>query len=397
LSILFKINNFFLYLLIVTVVFEQWDPFGFSGSQSITYFTSIIYILSSIPLLRYSLNFQRLNRYIFPLVIFIIIGIISTALNSVYAETLLDLLKTRYFQLIILAILVSNHILRSTDILWNTLYSYLAAVFLLYLMTLLGYGVSFEQGRLLIFGENPNLIGTKGLMAFMIALGIYYKGGLSISKIILIGLSVISSISLIVLSGSRGALLFLLVGITILTLFSSINIGKKITLIIIGAVFSVLVIQYIFTTNEDFKERIFNSLEKGETGRSSLWAAAFDIFQDNLVLGVGITPSATFAEMYKYQGTRHYPHNIFLWVLMSTGIVGFMFFGQFLFRLARDLHKSYSKSRNILFLILFILNIFLLSKSGGAIRSMFGWLFWAILIGSTTINDKSDKTNDNPD
>ena len=374
------------------MVFEQWDPFGFSGSQSITYFTSILYILSSLPLLRYSKDFPRLIRYIFPLGIFVIVGIISTAFNSVYADTVLDLLKTRFFQLIILAILVANHILRSNSILWNTLYSYLTAVFLLYLMTLLGYGISFEQERLLIFGENPNMVGTKGLMAFMITLGILYKGGLSIFRIILIGLSFVSSISLIVLSGSRGALLFLLVGIAILTLFSNIRTGKKIFLIIAGFVFSIFLVQYIFATNEVFKERIFNTIERGETGRNDLWVAAFDIFLDNIVLGVGITPAASLGEMFRYQGTMHYPHNIFLWVLMSTGIVGFLFFIQFLLRLAKDLYKSYSNSRNVLFIILFILNIFLLSKSGGAIRSMFGWLFFAILIGSTGLNDKVVKS-----
>ena len=394
---LFKIiNNFSLYILVFTVVFENWDPFGFGGTQSITYLTTIIYVFSWIPLLKYNLRIKSLQKFFIPLLLFIFVGIISTALNSVYATNLEDLLKTRFYQLIILALLVSNHIFIEKDIIWKVLTVYVCSVFFMYILALMGIGVTYELGRINIFGENPNGIGTKAVVAFMIVLGYLFNSKQTILTLILSILGLIGFLSLIILTASRGALLSLFVGTLIMTLLINIRPIKKVVLISVGIAFILLFYQYVLDTNEVFRRRITNAVESGDIGRNELWSTALLVIEDNLFIGVGIPTSAFLTEMYKYGGGFMDAHNIFLYVLMTTGVTGFFFFMLFLFRLSRDLIKSCMISKNAMFLTIFLIIILFWSKAGAAIGSIYSWFFIAILIGSTLIDIDYNKITKKP-
>ena len=175
----------------------------------------------------------------------------------------------------------------------------------------------------------------------------------------------------------------------VLVLYMKISIWKKLLSLLAGIAFSVLFFNYIMQSNEAFKNRIVRTIETGDTGRNELWAASFEIIADNPLLGVG--HAGALPVMYKYSGRHMDPHNTFLYVLMITGIIGFIFFMTFIFRLGKNLYKKFKVSGHVLFLVIFIVILFNMSKAGGGIGSIFFWFFFSILIGATFMLEENQQ------
>lgn len=390
-KLLQQLNNFALYLLVFTIVYENWDAFGTKGAYSITYFATILYIVSWVPLFRYNLSAGLLKRFGIPLFLFICVGIVSTGWTSSYATDLPDLLKTRWYQVVVLALLVSNHIYTDKKMIWTVYTIYAVSVFFMSILAMAGIGTTYFQGRILIFGENPNGMGTKAVVAFIIVLYYLIRVKSTILKKAMAILALVGFLSLVILTASRGALLSLFMGTFILIILNKMKPIKKITMVSLGLIFIIFFFQYVLESDKAFGQRIMNSVEKGDTGRTGLWESATNIIADNLFIGVGVPKEAFLGEMYKYSGAYMDAHNIFLYVLITTGITGFVFFIWFVMRLLRDLIKSFYITGNNLFAVIFLLVVLFWSKTGGAIASIYAWFFLATLMG-ITYRDLNDTT-----
>ncbi len=384
-----KINKYCFFLLVFSVTFENWDPFNLSGIVSVTYMASILYILSWLPLLKSQFRLSSFKQYLIPLTLFTIIGIFSTALNSGYAESYQDSYDLRVITLIILMFLIVNHFYNDKSLVYEALNIYVISIILLYILALSGVGTEFKNGRLLLFGENPNSIGVKAVVAFLVVVSRLINDKLSLKKILLNGLYIFSTLNLIILTGSRGALLSVFLGLAILILFMKITIWKKILLTIGGIGFSILFLGIVMKTNPAFERRIMNTIETGDTGRNDLWESSLIIIEDNLFLGVGL--AGALPEMMKYTGRLIDPHNVFLYVLMTTGLFGFLFYLIFILKLWKNLHQSFKRNGRVVFLVMLAVVLFNMGKTGGAIGKIFFWFFFAILIGSTF--DKNEVKN----
>ncbi|WP_209399697.1 O-antigen ligase [Pseudozobellia sp. WGM2] len=350
---------------------------------------SILYILSWLPLLKSQFRLSSFKQYLIPLTLFTIIGIFSTALNSGYAESYQDSYDLRVITLIILMFLIVNHFYNDKSLVYEALNIYVISIILLYILALSGVGTEFKNGRLLLFGENPNSIGVKAVVAFLVVVSRLINDKLSLKKILLNGLYIFSTLNLIILTGSRGALLSVFLGLAILILFMKITIWKKILLTIGGIGFSILFLGIVMKTNPAFERRIMNTIETGDTGRNDLWESSLIIIEDNLFLGVGL--AGALPEMMKYTGRLIDPHNVFLYVLMTTGLFGFLFYLIFILKLWKNLHQSFKRNGRVVFLVMLAVVLFNMGKTGGAIGKIFFWFFFAILIGSTF--DKNEVKN----
>ncbi|MGN6602369.1 MAG: O-antigen ligase family protein, partial [Ginsengibacter sp.] len=130
--------------------------------------------------------------------------------------------------------------------------------------------------------------------------------------------NIILSFIMFFLGATRGSLVVLLLSLPFLFYFSSYRNKKKLFLLLI--IIIPFVIYGATVTKSAIFSRTENSLQTGDaSGRQPLWTAAFREFKNNPFVGGRIEVSGI------------YPHNIFLEVLMSTGILGFILFGTVLY------------------------------------------------------------------
>lgn len=379
-----NINNFALILFVFGVNFEYWDPFGLKGVFSIAKITAIIYIASWLPFLK-EIRLKPLAPFLVPLVIYLLVEFFSSAVNNIHVTKLIGTFNFTMIKLLVILVLIVNHIIKKPYILKWILITFVGNVFLLSVLSIFGVGFeanNFEEGedRLLMFGENPNMVGMKASFA-IIMLFYFIVDSKKIPHKIILCAFFIPIISLLVSTASRGALLTVFLGIAVMVMFQKTSIVKKVVISLIGIIFSVGLFKYIMSNNENFATRMTLFIEEGETGRNEIWNSTYNIILDNLIIGVG-RPGAL-PVMQQYLGAAKDTHNVFLYVLMTTGIIGFIFFMTFIIRLAIRLYIHFKLTNNVIYIVLFMILLFNMLKAGGFINKTFLWFFFAMLIGST--------------
>ncbi|MFS4455776.1 O-antigen ligase family protein [Maribacter sp. 2304DJ31-5] len=374
------INDYCLILLVFSITFESWDPFQLVGTVSITYITTILYLASWVPLIGRNFHFAPLKKFVIPLLLFICVVLICSALNSEYVTEIKYAFGYRTLLLIVFMTFIAAHLYCKPKILPLALNSYIASMLLVFLLVSLGNGVTYEHGRLRLFGENPNIMGAKAALAFLIAISRLINK-FSIKRLLVISAICIPFVSIVATSGSRGAFVSMFLGLAVLLWFRKTSVLKKSALIIFGVLGSGMLITYLLESNPIMAERLLATVEKGDTGRNVLWEGAFNAIKDNVIIGVGF--EGVIPTMYKYSGIYLVPHNIFLYVFIAAGLPGIILFMTFLVRLTKLLLVHFKRSGDSLNLVLFVIVIFNMSKQGGSIGKILFWFFFAVLIGST--------------
>ncbi|WP_421802932.1 O-antigen ligase family protein [Flagellimonas sp.] len=342
--------------------------------------TTILYIGTWVPLIGRNFHFAPFKKFVIPLLLLLVVGFICSAINSEYVTEIKFAFAYRTLLLIVLMTFIAAHLYCKPKILPVVLNSYVASMLLVFLLVTIGEGVTIVNNRILLFGENPNIMGAKASLAFLIAISRLINN-FSIKRLLLIGAVCIPLTTLVATSGSRGAFISMFLGLAVLLWYRKMGVLKKSALIIFAALASVMLIAYLLETNPIMAERFLETVEKGETGRNVLWDAAFDIISDNIIVGVGF--QGVIPMMYKYSGIYLVPHNIFLYVFIAAGLPGIILFITFLVRLFKLLMVHFKKSGDSLNLVLFVIVVFNMSKQGGSIGKTLFWFFFAVLIGST--------------
>lgn len=374
------INDYCLYLLVFSITFESWDPFKVVGAYSVTYLATIFYLATWVPLIAKNFHFLPLKKFVLPLLLLIMVGFTCSAINSEYVTEMKFAYNYRTLLLIVLMTFIAAHLFVKPKTLPMVLNSYIASMLLVFLLVSLGIGVTYENGRLLLFEENPNVMGAKAALAFLITISKLINN-FSIKRFIIIIAICIPFISLIALSGSRGAFVSMFLGLAVLLFFRKTGVLNKWALIIFGVLASAMLITYLLETNPVIAERLSNTVATGDIGRNALWDAAFNIIKDHSIIGAGF--EGVKPRMYAYSGAYMKPHNIFLYVYIASGLPGIILFIIFLTRLTKLLFRHYKKYGDSLNLVLFVIVIFNMSKQGGSIEKTLFWLIFAVLLGST--------------
>ena len=203
-------------------------------------------------------------------------------------------------------------------------------------------------------------------------------------------LLIITAIIYIYLSlGKRGPILWTLINIFICYyVIKKKHVGIFISIFILSFVFyqsKDIIFEKIAETNPKTANRIKKSIEEGDTDgrfdldnpKGSTYLIGLSNFIENPVTGSYFRLKTNYSQ---FKG--HYPHNIFIEILMTLGIFGFAFFMYLLIMAYQNCCKLFRGNRtstNMMFMILFLSSFLMMQTSRSLLLRVDFWLPFYIL------------------
>jgi len=395
-----KISKVLLFLFSITLALGTWNPLvpfqyemegqnGYDLSQIV----SVLFIASL--LFSPNVHLNKKNKVLIISGLFFLSVLLSTIINGASLMTA----STMVFFVKFVLVLLFCHLLSQLFTLSPRLI-YLSAFIFSITCVILSFGYSYgfldqfllvSKGRVFFWGENPNSTSARYGLAFLFILHFIIRNPLGFPKWRhLLWFALPAIMNLIMATGSRGSFLILLVSVLIYLAYVPFRSkGYKLLLAFIFPVALYFFIDYIARTNQEYSlfERLSESVEEGEdAGREKLNEEAIQIFLDNPLYGIGVQNFQD--EMILRFNENRTVHNLYLYVLAISGIIGFTCFMWFLYYLVKS---SYAIRRFSSFPLTLFLYIFLLAyKTGGILTYMLMWYVFSIIIALSFIY-KSDR------
>ncbi len=218
------------------------------------------------------------------------------------------------------------NLFRYPEICRNSLLLFVAACAILSVLQVFGVGtVQVAQGRSSLFGDNANTVGTTLSLGLIALVGLTY-GRIKVERrITLFAWTVFPIIgTAMVMTGSRGALIALVLGIALLvirdgTWRTKLKIGSIAVLAIGFLVFAAL-------SDDAMRTRLERSFYQGDTaGRDKIHGHAWVMIFEKPMLGWG--PVYNVVELGSRLGRSvRDPHSLYLSVLTEAGVLGSVLF-----------------------------------------------------------------------
>lgn len=375
----YRLKIFVLHLFMFSIFFENWKPFNVSFT--ILKIIGILYLLLSLFDLK-NFSLKQSKSIILPLIVLWLWLIFRAMYNTSEINTV-DVFHFTFLQNIILFWLFVNDIINKPSIVKSLIFSYILGVGLLGVLILLGVGVDtnpfYFSNRITFFGANSNSIGNWSVIGIIFILGIFVtKIHFSIlTKFLMLSLIPLL-ISVILSSGSRGALLSLAIGV--LVLFSGFR--SKIYLKILYFFIGFISLNYsidLIENSEVMSKRFALFLESGDDVRLSIWKDALQIIYDNPIFGIGYTGYEN--EMNLRYGYFLDTHNIFLYFLVSGGLIALFIYLFILKNIFIKILSNNFRNTILLPLSLFVAYLSIVFKSGGIINDKSTWLLLGLIYG----------------
>lgn len=175
------------------------------------------------------------------------------------------------------------------------------------------------------------------LLIHIILSTIYYSQANTYKYLILF--SMVLSAFFLVLTMSR-SVIFSLIIITILYQIRILKTKKGVFILIVSIALVVFATYYLYEYIELIRVR---TEQAGTSGRTEIWADAFEKFRGNYLLGLG---NYTFSS---YGGVQLSAHNFYIQKLVSDGLISFIFLFLFLIHALFNVIKVYFSNRISLF------------------------------------------------
>lgn len=246
---------------------------------------------------------------------------------------------------------------------------------------LLDGGYHFSNGRLWIFGINPNTFSF--MMGFAVLIFLYQIPNIIETKYKLLNsFFIILLLFLILLTGSRGTLIFIIISLMIM---HSKYLFKKFYIFLFIGTLCIFTITF-WVSNYTEEIAIFErfSTMQGTDSREDLIEKTYHIFEESPIIGIG-------AMGYKDEMMRRYKeerdaHNIIFACLAMSGIIGTTFLFLFLYKLFRSsTSKSYNKDIS---LSIFIYMLLISMKTGNVLTYSLMWYIFAIAFSYNILGRK---------
>ena len=157
----------------------------------------------------------------------------------------------------------------------------------------------------------------------------------------------------------------------------------------------VLILVLLFNIQNLFTPFLENVIHKGANlnSRTIIWNNALDIIKTNPLLGMGKLSNTQINDYYLY-GASH-THNIFLELLMTTGIIGSIIFLSYMNKSVSKVYKKEKTDKDISILILGLISYIILSTMDYYIFSQYQYCILGILYATSLqtkgINDGNTK------
>lgn len=291
-----------------------------------------------------------------------------------------------------------HYLLRKSDYFINYLVFFLIIIFLLLII---------DSFIVIIFGKNllnnqydghrlTSLFGDEKKMGYFLYIfgtlffSIIFKFN-NLNKIIILSLTILSCILilLIILSGERNTLLKLVIMLLLCLFFLNLNIKRKIlifsTFILVGitTVFmnSNIYYRYISYTYDEMNLPSENFVIINEKYHN-IYHKSYIIFKDNFLIGIGPKmfrkecKEYYFLDNNKGDGCSTHPHNLYVQLLVETGIIGtipiiFIFF-YIMYLQFKNYKSNYFKNdynSSTIISCLFLSNLFPLATYGNFLNN----------------------------
>lgn len=201
------------------------------------------------------------------------------------------------------------------------------------MLSMIGYSELFKGFRL----GDDNLFNPVGIAFNFLSIGLFSfylvtRRDINIFYKILGFICFLSSLVVIIMTGSRGSIFLFLVMFLFLT--SKFITNKLLIFIVMLILFLVVGISFSLLDSTMLDARFADPLNSGSAlERKTQYSQAFTIFYDNPLLGGGF---AVFSNTY-----GSYPHNLFLELIANFGVLGILFFFQLLLFCLYSLYRSY--------------------------------------------------------
>lgn len=187
-----------------------------------------------------------------------------------------------------------------------------AVIILSCMFFLLGFTDSVvDSGKVSTVGTSNTIWFGRSIALSMLIVLITYNHGYKLVTILMLGVGGY----MLLLSGSRGALLGFLAGV--LYYYVKPRTKKKVAICVLVIVFFPLLVFTDVVSNVLFVNGDLT------TGRVSLYLESFELIKDNFFLGIGY---GNYGVVTTGNDIGHYPHNIFLEVFVEAGFLSFLFF-----------------------------------------------------------------------
>jgi len=347
-----------IYILIILFPLLELGKVNLGGSISVSINDSIaglIFILFIFLVIVKKIKIKA--KYLFPIIIFFSIAFLSLVINLLnysYSQIFISsLYLSRWVSYASLYIIVSN---LSTDskkkiqkLLFYSGISILLIGFLQYffykdLVNL--YYLQWDKHLYRLFGTffDPNFAG-----AFLVLFTIYVFGFIiserNKNKRMIFGVIALLSILAVVLTYSRSAILMLL--ISIITFLILIKKGRYILVFILFLLLVLISSPKVFQTEGTNFLRVYSSMERVKSAK-----IAMDIFSKNSIIGVGFNTYRFAQNKYGYLTDEKWEithsgagtDNSFLFLLATTGVIGFFVFINLLRKIFQHVFTNIKKA-----------------------------------------------------
>ena len=251
------------------------------------------------------------------------------------------------------------------------------SVLILSLLGIFGVGATARDGRLFLFGMNPNIVAFLAVVAF----GFSFLSTLTRQNIwsrIITYLKLLSYLVVVFLTGSRGAILSLGLLIFMSLFLKEKSIIRRLWYVLFSCLL-LLGLYLLVINNSLLNHRFFGSDEVSDAGRVELWKTVWTIYEKSPLIGVGVFEYQSQIEALNNDRIIN-THNEFLSFLVYSGIIGLSLFLLFLYRLYKIGISNYRLTGNAEFLLIVVLIVFNIFKAGGALLSPILWALFAYII-----------------
>lgn len=381
-----RLKLWLLFIYFFSQPFLYWDPLGVRSSFSVPAFAFLLYLVIMILKPLENLNFKSFvlpgGALFFLWLLFEFHNIFET--GGFHSDIGLDV---SFLQTILMIWLVQSHLYKDDSALLFVGKAVAASCILTVVIISLGIGLMSQSGdeyygrRLYFFGMNPNQLGN------IAALGLIFsslfvletlKESNWLQKALLI-ITVGCCLYILTFAASRGAILAFALPVLLAFALSNLKFYKRAVIIIVAilgiSIFILFVADISFLVERFTNDSSVNSLG-GRTGR---WKAAFDIFFNWPLFGVGESGYKILTvSKYGFSGS---PHNSYLQVMAYGGIVGLLLFLIPILYAARISIAAYRKTKKTSAMALLLFFVLIMSKDGGALNSAFNWSILALSMG----------------
>jgi O-antigen ligase len=375
-----KIRGFLLYIFIFSLSIENWSPWGnktdlFRPSLIIVFF----YVILSCFNFNVNFNTQNIKKIFHPSILLWFWLFMGSFFSFLLYENINFHFNYTLFSCIILFLLIFNDLSRFPRMYINFLIVILFNGIFLSLLFYFNIGIEIGyMGRMTLLGNNPNILSFNSVISIVIIFYFVFENPQALNKyrfLLLIFIPLL--LQNIALTGSKGGLLLLLFSTVFYFIFLDIPKKYKIISYILGIIFCALFYILIFQNNV-IASRWTGFITTGDsTGRLVRWIYAFKIFQQNPIFGISenlysVTKSPFFG--------GNDPHNVYLYILATGGILGFILLFIILKNILNYSIQSRHNWKSIFPVLLFILLFLHWFKAGGGLNSKLVWSYFSLVV-----------------